>query len=107
MFMFDSFLDDQTYVTANYMYDYLNNDTNRTNWRPNSYLEEQSVDNSRTTNVGGFAYRRTNALKIPHLTLSAGVRVEDSKTSAGSLWQYSGSLYTTQSGLDEVRVLQK
>ena len=30
MFMFDSFLDEETYVTANYMYDYLNSDSTRT-----------------------------------------------------------------------------
>ena len=30
MVMFDSFLDKQTYVTADYMFNYLNNDSTRT-----------------------------------------------------------------------------
>ena len=106
MFMFDSFLDDQTYVTANYMYNYLNNDTTRTNWRPNLYLQEESVGNSRRTNVGGFGYRKANALQVPNLDFSAGIRVEDSKTSSESLWVYSSNPYTTKSTLDEVRVAE-
>jgi len=106
MFMFDSFLDDQTYVTANYMYNYLNNDTTRTNWTPSLYIDETSVGNSRRTNVGGFGYRKANALQVPNLDFSAGIRVEDSKTSAESLWLYSSNPYTTKSRLDEVRVAE-
>ncbi|MHC4461946.1 MAG: TonB-dependent receptor [Planctomycetota bacterium] len=106
MLMFDSFLDDETYVTANYMYNYLNNDTTRTNWRPNLYLQEENVGNSRRTNVGGLAYRKANALQVPNLDFSAGIRVEDSKTSSESLWVYSANPYTTQSELDEVRVAE-
>jgi hypothetical protein len=106
MFMFDSFLTDQTYVTANYMYSYLNNDGTTTNWRPSLYLEELGVGNSRRTNVGGFGYRKTNALHVPNLDFSAGIRVEDSKTSSRSLWWYGGSNYTDTSSLDEVRVAE-
>ena len=106
MFMFDSFLNDETYVTANYMYNYLNSDSTGTNWRPSFYIEEQGVGNSRRTNVGALGYRKANVLQVPGLYLSAGIRTEDSKTSSQSLWRYSGSLYSTKSSLDEVRVAE-
>lgn len=104
--MFDSFLDEKTYVTANYMYDYLNNNSTRTFWRPALYLDELGVGNSKRTNVTGIGFRRAEFLKVRGLDLSVGVRVEDSKTSAGSLWLYSGSTYMTNSTLDEVRVAE-
>ena len=107
MFMFDSFLDDKTYVTANYMYNYLNSDSTRTYWSPALYYEDISVGNSRRTNVAGLGYRKTDFLKVPGLTFGTGVRVEDSKTSSQSLWQYQGgNFYTLKSSLDEVRVAE-
>jgi hypothetical protein len=106
MAMFDSFLDEQTYVTANYMYNYLNNDSTRTFWRPALYVDELGVGNSKRTNVTGIGYRRVNFLHVPNLDLSAGVRIEDSKTEAESLWFYSGSNFMTRSTLDEVRVAE-
>ncbi len=99
MFMFDSFLDDQTYVTVNYMYNYLNSDSTRTVWRPALYAEDISVGNSRRTNVAGLGYRKFNI--CPNLDLSAGIRLEDSKTDSQSLWQYhGGNFYTLKSSLD-------
>jgi len=108
MLMFDSFLDDQTYVTANYMYNYLNSDNTRAAWRPSLRLRETSVGNSKRTNVGALGYRRANVLRVPGLDFSTGVRVEDSKTSSGSDYLYGSSLtpYTARSTLDEVRVAE-
>ncbi len=106
MFMFDSFLDEETYVTANYMYNYLNNNSTHDYFRGSVYMDEKSVGNSRRTNVVGTGYRRANFLQIPALDFSAGVRVEDSKTNSQSLWWYSGSDNTTRSRLDEVRVAE-
>ncbi len=106
MFLFDSFLDEKTYVTANYMYNYINNDSTRTNYQPALALDELDVGNSKRTNVAGIGYRRAEALKVRGLDLSAGVRVEDSKTEADSLWFYSGNNFMTRSTLDEVRVAE-
>ncbi|MFH1371713.1 MAG: hypothetical protein ABII09_10580 [Planctomycetota bacterium] len=106
MAMFDSFLDEKTYVTANYMYNYLNNDSTRTFWRPALYVDELDVGNSKRTNVTGLGYRKADVLQVKGLDLSAGVRIEDSKTEGESLWFYSGSNFMTRSTLDEVRVAE-
>lgn len=109
MAMFDSFLDNQTYFTANYMYNYLNNDTSRDEVRPNrpnpNTFVNTNVGNSRRTNVVASGYRRANLMQIPTLDLSAGVRVEDSKTSSQSNgWADGTTLREAMSKLDEVRV---
>jgi hypothetical protein len=107
MLMFDSFLDEETYVTANYMYDYLNNDSTRNVVRPrdaspNFFINNQ-VGNSRRTNVGAFGYSKTNLL--PNLHLNTGVRIEDSATSSSSSGLLMGSTTrTARSSLDESRV---
>jgi len=115
MFMFDSFLDEETYVTANYMYNYLNSDSTRKYFKPIPTIDvdETSVGNSRRTNVGALGYRRANFLQVPRLDFSAGVRVEDSKTSSRSDYGYDpyggtpfGYGYTLRSELDEVRVAE-
>ena len=119
MFMFDSFLDDQTYVTANYMYNYLNNNGTHDlfeNPRFGLFVNETSVGNSRRTNVAGLGYRKANFLQVPALDFSAGVRVEDSKTSSQNYYTYWKSYHggdpytfkqaTIKSSLDEVRVAE-
>ena len=115
MFMFDSFLDEKTYVTANYMYNYLNSDSTRKYFSPipTINVDETSVGNSRRTNVGALGYRRANFLQVPRLDFSAGIRVEDSKTSSRSDYGYDpyggtpfGYGYTLRSVLDEVRVAE-
>jgi hypothetical protein len=117
MFMFDSFLDNQTYVTANYMYNYLNNNSTRDIIGYHEVTTDKG-GNSRRTNVGAFGYRKANALQVPDLYFSAGLRVEDSKTSSrmsGSSKYYNFIThgYTdpakpriVTSGLDEVRVAE-
>ncbi|MHC4571855.1 MAG: TonB-dependent receptor [Planctomycetota bacterium] len=109
MFMFDSFLDEETYITANYMYNYLNNDSKRHYSRnPNSplYRKEVEAGRSRKTNVGAFGYRKYNVLQIPDLYFTAGLRIEDSKTSAQNWFLVnSDSVFDkNKSQLDEVRV---
>jgi hypothetical protein len=110
MFMFDSFLDDQTYVTANYMYNYLNSNSSYNDPVPvtdSHYYKTLNGAVSERTNVGGFGYRRANFLQIPALDFSAGIRVEDSKTSGSSrLLARNGEIKTTVSELDEVRVAE-
>jgi len=106
MFLFDTFLDNKTYVTANYMYNYLRNDSARTNFQPDLNLKETSAGNNKRTNVAGIGYRRADALGIPNLDLSAGIRIEDSKTDAESSWFFEGVNFFTRSTLDEVRVAE-
>jgi len=107
MFMFDSFLDDETYVTANYMYNYLNSDSTYSKFSGGSLGDwARGTGNSRRTNVGAFGYRRANVLQIPRLDFSAGIRLEDSKTDSKSLYNRYGSQYSIMSSLDEVRVAE-
>jgi len=113
MFMFDSFLDNQTYVTANYMYNYLNSNSTQNNLiaaggrHPHDY-RTVSGGISRRTNVGGLGYRKTNVLQIPGLEFGAGIRLEDSLTSGSSSYTHAGAsgLSRTESRLDEVRVAE-
>ena len=113
MLMFDSFLDDKTYVTANYMYNYLNSNSTQNNLiatkgsHPHDY-KTVGGGISRRTNVGGLSYRRTDILQIPRLDFSAGVRLEDSKTSGSSSYitATSSTPTKTESTLDEVRVAE-
>jgi hypothetical protein len=114
MFMFDSFLNEETYVTANYMYNYLNNDSTH-NSLGRHFFNTTSGGNSRRTNVGAFGYRRANFMRVPALDFTASVRLEDSKTTSGLSGMadhysfpvgYDG-IYTPESHssrLDEVRV---
>ena len=106
MAMLDSFLDDKTYVTANYMYNYTNNDSTRNYYRGALYLAESDVGNSKRTNVSGLGYRRADAMKVEGLDLSAGVRIEDSKTNASSSGTVSGSAFLARSSLDDMRVAE-
>jgi len=81
MFMFDSFLDEETHLSTNYMYNYLNNNSTR----DIIGYREHTADaggNSRRTNVGTFGYLKDNLMGIENLTLSAGARIEDSKTNS-------------------------
>ena len=105
MVMFDSFLDKQTYVTADYMFNYLNSNSTHKFYRTAIYLAESDVDNSKTTNVYGLGYRRANILEVQNLDLSVGVRIEDSKTDSQSDYVRS-TLYTLKSNLDETRVAE-
>jgi hypothetical protein len=109
--MFDSFLDEETYVTANYMYNYLNNDTTRTSvgasgltWLgfPMSDFTENSAGSSRRTNVGALGYKKANIL--PGLHFTAALRLEDSRTQSSSSGIVSGSRQEFTSRKDEVRV---
>jgi hypothetical protein len=109
MFMFDSFLDGETYVTGNYMYNYLNNDSTRHYSRNTAsplYRKETSAGRSRRTNVGALGYRKTNTFQVPNLHFSVGVRLEDSKTSSQNLYNDNSAIVfdRNRSQEDEVRV---
>jgi hypothetical protein len=113
MFMFDSFLDDQTYVTANYMYNYLNSNSTQNDLivAGGPYPHDHRTVSggiSRRTNVGGLGYRKTNVLQIPGLVFGAGIRLEDSKTAGNSSYitAASSTPTKTESVLDEVRVAE-
>ncbi len=104
MFMFDSFLDEETYVTANYMYNYLNSDSTYSEYNNGAFQNGASgTGNSKRTNVGALGYRKANAMNVPGLAFSAGIRVEDSKTSSQSTYIGGDRLW---SRLDEVRVAE-
>lgn len=79
MLMFDSFLDEETYVTSNYMYNYLNNNSTR-DIAGYHELTTDKGSSTRRTNVGAFGYLRDYFGGIEGLTLTAGLRLEDSKT---------------------------
>lgn len=108
MVMADSFLDKQTYVTANYMFNYLKSNPTRRYYRGALYLDTQDVDNVKLTNVYGLGYHRANALGVKDLDLVAGVRIEDSKTDAESSGMAGSKLddFITNTSLDEVRVAE-
>jgi hypothetical protein len=105
MFMFDSFLDEQTYVTANYMYNYLNSDTTYSKYTDGA-LSERAIGtgNSRRTNVGALGYRKANVWQIPSLDFTAALRLEDSKTDSGSTYFDGTTNRLFESSLDEVRI---
>jgi hypothetical protein len=79
--LFDSFLDEENYVTAGYMYNYLTNNSTRD---VIGYHELTTADggNSRRSNVGTFGWRRDRLASVDHLSLMVGLRVEDSHTEA-------------------------
>ena len=109
MFMFDSFLDEETYVTANYMYNYLNNDSTRHYSRNPSQPvrnKETAAGRSRRTNVGALGYRKANALQVSNLDFTAGLRLEDSKTSSQNYYLTNSGSGRNTSSLDEVRVAE-
>jgi hypothetical protein len=107
MFMFDSFLDDETYVTANYMYNYLNSDTTYSKYTDGALSEKATgTGNSRRTNVGALGYRKANVLQTPGLDFTAALRVEDSKTDSGSTYFDGSTDRPFTSSLDEVRVAE-
>jgi hypothetical protein len=111
MLMFDSFLDEETYVTANYMYNYLNNDSTRTStgasgltWLglPMSDFTDNRVGSSRRTNVGALGYKRANIM--PDLHLTAALRLEDSRTKSRSSGMLGAAFQDFTSHKDEFRV---
>ena len=107
MFMFDSFLNDETYVTANYMYNYLNNDSMRLYFRKPSQpvrRQETSVSRSRSTNVGALGYRKANAMNVPSLDFTVSIRIEDSKTLSQNQFLTNSGSGSNMSQLDEIRV---
>ncbi|MHC4159489.1 MAG: TonB-dependent receptor, partial [Planctomycetota bacterium] len=107
MFMFDSFLDNETYVTANYMYNYLNSNSTYSEYNNGSLIENaRDTGNSRRTNVGSLGYRRANVLQKPGLDFTAALRVEDSKTDSGSTYFDGSTNRPFTSSLDEVRVAE-
>lgn len=95
MLMFDSTLNEENYVTANYMYNYLNNNSTRDIV---GYHEVTTYDggNSKRTNVGAFGYRADNIARVENLSLTAGLRVEDSSTR--SHMSGSGKFYNFLTG---------
>ena len=105
MVMLDSFLDEKTYVTADYMFNNLNSNSSRNYFRGPLYLTIPNVNNNKQTNVYGLGYRRANFLEVQKLDLSAGVRIEDSKTDADSNG-IRGSGFRASSNLDELRVAE-
>lgn len=95
MLMFDSTLNEENYVTANYMYNYLNNNSTRDIV---GYHEVTTYGggNSKRTNVGAFGYRADNIARVENLSLTAGLRVEDSSTR--SRMSGSGKFYNFLTG---------
>ncbi len=110
MLMFDSFLDEETYVTANYMYNYLNSNSSFNDPVPitdSHYYKTLNGAVSKRTNVGALGYRKANFLQIPRLDFGVGVRVEDSKTSGSSrLLARNSEIKTTIGKINEVRVAE-
>ena len=112
MAMFDSFLDDQTYITANYMYNYLNSNSSYNDPLPvtdSHYYKTLDGTITRSTNVAALGYRKSNALWIPELDVSLGVRFENSWTEGSSrlLGNMPGSaILTTVSEQHEFRVAE-
>ena len=108
MFMFDSFLDEETYVTANYMYDYLNNDGTRNVILPFSGPPERftnnRVGNSRKTNAGAVGYQKINL--FPNLHFTGSVRVENSRSRSKSSGLEFGGMFEAWSEEREVRVAE-
>ncbi|MCF7972826.1 MAG: hypothetical protein K9N55_03315, partial [Phycisphaerae bacterium] len=98
LLMFDSFLDDEHYVTANYMYNYLHSSSSRNTIGTHEHTTD-SGGSSRKTNAGAFGYRVDNLASIGKLSLIVGARVEESRTQS----QMSGSsnFYNFLSGLYE------
>jgi len=96
LLMFDSFLDDEHYVTANYMYNYLNSNSTRDDVGYHEHTTD-SGGSSRRTNAGAFGYRVDNVASVDKLSLILGARIEDSRTRS----QMSGSskYYHPPSGL--------
>ena len=86
MLMFDSSLNEENYVTANYMYNYLNNNSTRDVVGYHE-LTTDSGGSSKRTNASALGYRGDNIARVENLSLIAGVRVEDSRTRS----QMSGS----------------
>ena len=81
LLMFDSTLNDEHYVTANYMYNYLNSDSSRDVVGYHEHTTD-SGGSSRETNVGAFGYRMNNVARVEKLSLIIGARIEDSSTQA-------------------------
>lgn len=79
LFMFDSFLNDEQYVTANYMYNYLHSDSTRDVVGYHEHTTD-SGGSSRKTNAGSFGYRADHVAGVERLSLTVGARVEDSRT---------------------------
>jgi len=108
MFMFDSFLDEETYVTANYMYDYLNNDGTRDVILPFSgppeLFTDNRVGNSRRTNVVAAGYQKTNLL--PNLHFTGSLRAENSLSRSKSSGLEFGSMFEAWSRQRDVRVAE-
>ena len=105
MFMFDSFLDEQTYVTANYMYNYLNSDSTYSEYNDGSLVDRAiGTGNSRRTNVGALGQRKADVWQIRGLDLTTALRVEDSKTNSGTTYFDGSTNRPFESSLDEFRV---
>jgi hypothetical protein len=86
LLMFDSFLNDENYVTANYMYNYLRSDSTRNDIGTHEHTTDRG-GSSRKTNAGSFGYRVDNLARVEKLSLIIGARIEDSSTQS----QMSGS----------------
>ena len=108
LLMVDSHLDDTTYVNANLMYSDLENNTARESRRlnlanPNHFIDTE-VENTREVTAGGFAFRKSNFMK-EDLTLSGGIRVEDSRTEAMSSGLAGGAtLREAVTDMDKVKI---
>jgi hypothetical protein len=108
MLMFDSFLDDETYLTTNYMYNYLNGDSTRNVVRPllapSSFVTNNRVGSSERTNAGAIGYQKANIVPNLDFTLAAGIK--DSRTSSLSTGLMSGSPFTDTSSLHHTGVTE-
>ena len=107
MVMFDSFLDEETYVTANYMYDYLNNDSTRNFFEVpgnNPEFVNNSVGNSRRTNVGAIGIQRNNLI-WPKLNFTGSVRIENFRTNANTTG-FDGGAFAAMSTEHQTRVAE-
>lgn len=106
IFMFDSFLKEDMYVTANYMYDYLNSDSTRNVVRPQNadpdLFTNNSVGNSRRSNIGAIGLYKANLL--PNLHYTGSLRVDDSRTNAASNGIESGIMFNAMSTEHDRRI---
>jgi len=109
---YDSHLDEDTYVSAGFMYSDLTNETSREVIRPNRGKPTQVyhstgtvTENTREAKVGTFGFRKDKIFGLENLSLVAGLRAEQADTEAGTSLLAGGvTPRHSMSNMDEIRV---
>lgn len=87
LLMLDSFIDEENYVTANYMYNYLNNDSTRNASEmvlgsSRAPFTDNQAGASQRTNSAAFGHQKLNLL--PNLDMTSALDFEDSTNTSKS-----------------------